>query len=69
MVATIFFPSGRPHFANLPPRPARICTLLPYPPPPPPHPLLPHIHIHIQHVRFALSAKFHKNWRMFQIWD
>ena len=38
MVAIIFFPSGRPHFANRPPRPVRICTLLPYPTPPSPPP-------------------------------
>ena len=32
-VAIIFFLSGRPHFANHPPPPVRMCPLLPDPPP------------------------------------
>ena len=37
MVAMIFFPSGRPHLANHPPLPVRICPLLPD------HPRLPNV--------------------------
>ena len=32
-------------------------------------PSIPSTIIHNQHVRFALSAKFHKNWSTFQFWE